>query len=132
MIVDSTALPEQAVRDVVASAFQSAGQRCSALRCLYVQEEIAPEIIEMIKGAMDELTVGDPWALSTDIGPVIDNEAYTNIRAYIAEAETQGQVLHQRPAPSEGHFVAPTLIEVSGIEALEREICGPVLSCGDR
>ena len=77
MIVDSTALPEQAVRDIVNGAFRSAGQRCSALRCLYVQEDIAPHLIEMIKGAMDELTVGDPWALSTDVGPVIDPKAHS-------------------------------------------------------
>ncbi len=75
MIVDSTALPEQAVRDIVASSFQSAGQRCSALRCLYVQEDIAPHFTDMLFGAMEELTLGDPWQLSTDVGPVIDAEA---------------------------------------------------------
>ena len=125
MIVDSTALPEQAVRDVVASAFQSAGQRCSALRCLYIQEDVAPHVIDMIKGAMDELVVGDPWSLNTDVGPVIDQEAYTEIGAYI-EA-TKGSVLHQLPVPSTGNFIAPTLIKVNGIEDLEREIFGPVL-----
>ncbi|NCW68292.1 MAG: L-glutamate gamma-semialdehyde dehydrogenase [Marivivens sp.] len=125
MIVDSTALPEQAVRDVVASAFQSAGQRCSALRCLYIQEDVAPHVIDMIKGAMDELVVGDPWSLNTDVGPVIDQEAYTEIGAYIEAAK--GSVLHQLPVPSTGNFIAPTLIKVNGIEDLEREIFGPVL-----
>ncbi|WP_417239771.1 bifunctional proline dehydrogenase/L-glutamate gamma-semialdehyde dehydrogenase PutA [Celeribacter halophilus] len=125
MIVDSTALPEQAVRDIVASAFQSAGQRCSALRCLYVQEDVAPQMIEMIKGAMDELSVGNPWHLSTDVGPVIDREARDQIAGYIAAAGNR--VLHQLSAPVEGTFVAPALIQVDGIEALEREVFGPVL-----
>ena len=127
MIVDSTALPEQAVRDIISSAFQSAGQRCSALRCLYLHEDIAPHMIEMIKGAMDELTVGDPWSLSSDVGPVIDEEAYVAINAYIASADSQGKVLHKRAVPDQGNFVAPTLIQVSGIGALDREIFGPVL-----
>ncbi|NIY78428.1 bifunctional proline dehydrogenase/L-glutamate gamma-semialdehyde dehydrogenase PutA [Celeribacter sp. HF31] len=125
MIVDSTALPEQAVRDIVASAFQSAGQRCSALRCLYVQEDIAPALIEMIKGAMDELSVGNPWLLSTDVGPVIDREARDQIKAYVDAAGTR--VLHRLTAPTEGTFVAPALIEVAGIESLAREVFGPVL-----
>ncbi|MBT9385741.1 bifunctional proline dehydrogenase/L-glutamate gamma-semialdehyde dehydrogenase PutA [Pseudooceanicola sp. CBS1P-1] len=125
MVVDSTALPEQAVRDIVASAFQSAGQRCSALRCLYVQEDIAPHLIEMIKGAMDELTLGDPWHLTTDVGPVIDAEAQQGITGYIAQK--RDAVLHALEAPAQGTFVAPTLLKVPGIEALEREIFGPVL-----
>jgi len=127
MIVDSTALPEQATRDIIASAFQSAGQRCSALRCLYVQEDVAEGLISMIKGAMDELSLGDPWYLSTDVGPVIDGEAQEDIAAYIATAEKEGRVLHKLDAPSKGHFIAPTLVKVSGIEALEREVFGPVL-----
>ena len=125
MIVDSTALPEQAVRDVVASAFRSAGQRCSALRCLYIQEDVAPHIIEMIKGAMDELTLGDPLMRATDIGPVIDAPAWQGIAAYIEAAG--GRLLHQIHAPEEGHFIAPTLLQVAGIKDLEREIFGPVL-----
>ncbi|MBW6416945.1 bifunctional proline dehydrogenase/L-glutamate gamma-semialdehyde dehydrogenase PutA [Celeribacter sp. PS-C1] len=125
MIVDSTALPEQAVRDIVASAFQSAGQRCSALRCLYVQEDIAPALIEMIKGAMDELSVGNPWLLSTDVGPVIDREARDQITAYVDAAGNR--VLHRLKAPTEGTFVAPALVQVEGIESLEREVFGPVL-----
>ncbi|MDP5307256.1 bifunctional proline dehydrogenase/L-glutamate gamma-semialdehyde dehydrogenase PutA [Paracoccus spongiarum] len=125
MIVDSTALPEQAVRDIVASAFRSAGQRCSALRCLYVQDDIAPHVIEMIKGAMDQLRVGDPWHLATDVGPVIDAEAQQGIAAYLDAGK--GRVLHSLSAPQQGHFIAPTLMKVGGIEDLEREIFGPVL-----
>ena len=125
MIVDSTALPEQAVRDIVASSFQSAGQRCSALRCLYVQEDVAPALIEMLKGAMDELALGDPWQLSTDVGPVIDADAKAGIEANV-EAH-KARVLHRVAAPETGTFVAPTLIEVGGIADLEREVFGPVL-----
>ena len=127
MIVDSTALPEQAVRDIVASAFRSAGQRCSALRCLYLQEDIAPHVIEMIRGAMDELRLGDPWDLETDVGPVIDEEARGPILAHIEAARAEGRILHELAAPGMGTFVAPTLIRVSGIAALGREIFGPVL-----
>jgi len=125
MIVDSTALPEQAVRDIVASAFQSAGQRCSALRCLYVQEDVAPHLIEMIKGAMDELRVGDPWQLSTDVGPVIDDEAQAGIAEYLKT--NANRVIHHISAPESGHFIAPSLLRVEGIADLEREIFGPVL-----
>ncbi|MCH9852263.1 MAG: bifunctional proline dehydrogenase/L-glutamate gamma-semialdehyde dehydrogenase PutA [Alphaproteobacteria bacterium] len=127
MIVDSTALPEQAVRDVIISAFQSAGQRCSALRCLYIQEEIADSFLEMLKGAMDELTLGDPYQLSTDIGPLIDEQAKQHINAYIAEQQVQGKLLYQLDAPSDGCFVAPCLIQVSDIEEMQQEIFGPVL-----
>ena len=125
MIVDSTALPEQAVRDIVASSFRSAGQRCSALRCLYLQEDVAPHVIEMLKGAMDQLNVGNPALLSTDVGPVIDLEAQSGIAAYV-DGQT-GRVLHQLPAPKDGTFVAPVLIQVDGIDDLEREVFGPVL-----
>ncbi|WP_022706192.1 bifunctional proline dehydrogenase/L-glutamate gamma-semialdehyde dehydrogenase PutA [Paracoccus zeaxanthinifaciens] len=125
MIVDSTALPEQAVRDIVASSFRSAGQRCSALRCLYVQEDVAPHLIRMIKGAMDELRVGDPWHISTDVGPVIDDEARQGIADYL-DAH-RDRILHSIPVPQGGHFIAPTLIQVDGIQQMEREIFGPVL-----
>ncbi|WP_128254816.1 bifunctional proline dehydrogenase/L-glutamate gamma-semialdehyde dehydrogenase PutA [Falsirhodobacter deserti] len=125
MIVDSTALPEQAVRDIVNGAFRSAGQRCSALRCLYVQEDIAPHLIEMIKGAMDELRVGDPWHLETDVGPVIDTRARDGIAEYLAA--NKGRVLHKVSVPSTGYFIPPTLLKVNGIADLEREIFGPVL-----
>ncbi|WP_099825451.1 bifunctional proline dehydrogenase/L-glutamate gamma-semialdehyde dehydrogenase PutA [Oceaniglobus indicus] len=127
MIVDSTALLEQAVRDVIMSSFQSAGQRCSALRCLYVQEDIAKDFKRMLFGAMEELTLGDPWNLSTDSGPVIDAAAKATINEHIAEARAEGRLLKQLHAPKDGHFIAPTVIEVPGIGALKREIFGPVL-----
>ncbi len=127
MVVDSTALPEQAVRDIVASAFQSAGQRCSALRCLYVQEDIAAHFTDMLFGAMEELTVAEPWALSTDVGPVIDAEAETGIRAHVERARKEGRLLRQISTPRTGHFIAPSVIRVGGIKDLEREIFGPVL-----
>ncbi|MBC7142875.1 MAG: L-glutamate gamma-semialdehyde dehydrogenase, partial [Rhodobacteraceae bacterium] len=127
MIVDSTALPEQAVRDIVASSFQSAGQRCSALRCLYVQDDIAPQFTDMLFGAMEELTVGDPWALPTDTGPVIDAEAEQGIRAHIEKARKEGRLLRQISTPKGGHFIAPTVLRVKGIAEMTREIFGPVL-----
>ncbi|WP_170436555.1 bifunctional proline dehydrogenase/L-glutamate gamma-semialdehyde dehydrogenase PutA [Ruegeria arenilitoris] len=127
MIVDSTALPEQAVQSIIESAFQSAGQRCSALRCLYLQDDIADDVLTMLKGAMDALSVGDPWLLSTDCGPVIDEQARQGIADHVAKARTEGRVLKELALPPEGIFVAPTLIEVPGINALEREIFGPVL-----
>ena len=95
MIVDSTALPEQAVRDILASAFQSAGQRCSALRVLYVQKDVEAKVVEMLKGAMDELKVGDPWSIATDVGPVIDDEARDRISDYCGEDGSQGQADRQ-------------------------------------
>jgi len=125
MIVDSTALPEQAVRDIIASAFQSAGQRCSALRCLYLQEECAEDIITMIKGAMDALVVGDPKDRATDVGPVIDADAHRKIARYLSEHK--GKTLHQMKAPTQGTFIPPTLLSVGGIGDLEEEIFGPVL-----
>jgi RHH-type transcriptional regulator, proline utilization regulon repressor / proline dehydrogenase / delta 1-pyrroline-5-carboxylate dehydrogenase len=127
MVVDSTALPEQAVRDIIASAFQSAGQRCSALRCLYLQEDIAEGFQKMLFGAMDELRMGDPWDLATDVGPVIDAAAQRAMTDYIGAAQAEGRLLHQVAAPSEGHFIGPCAIRVSGIADLEREVFGPVL-----
>jgi RHH-type proline utilization regulon transcriptional repressor/proline dehydrogenase/delta 1-pyrroline-5-carboxylate dehydrogenase len=127
MIVDSTALPEQAVQAIVESAFQSAGQRCSALRCLYVQEDIAKAFTEMLTGAMDALVIGDPWTYGTDVGPAIDAEARDGIISYVDAAEAEGRVLHRLPLPGGGTFVPPTLIQVSGIKDMEREIFGPVL-----
>ena len=127
MIVDSTALPEQVIRDVLASAFQSAGQRCSALRMLYLQEDVADKILTMLFGAMDELQVGDPSLLTTDVGPVIDKAAKAAIEAHIAAHEVQGKVLKCLPAPATGLFVAPTVIKLAGIEELQEEIFGPVL-----
>ncbi|WP_372573220.1 bifunctional proline dehydrogenase/L-glutamate gamma-semialdehyde dehydrogenase PutA [Ruegeria jejuensis] len=127
MIVDSTALPEQAVQSIIESAFQSAGQRCSALRCLYLQEDVAEDVLTMLQGAMDALSLGDPWWIKTDCGPVIDAQARQGIADHIARARAEGRVLKELPTPPEGIFIAPTLIEISGIAALEREIFGPVL-----
>ncbi len=127
MIVDSTALPEHAVRDIVNGAFRSAGQRCSALRCLYVQEDIADKLMKMLKGAMEMLTVGDPWHLSTDIGPVIDKIAYDGITDHIAQARSDGRIIHQVTTPADGHFIPPTAIRVNTIADMTREIFGPVL-----
>ncbi|GJL86398.1 MAG: bifunctional protein PutA [Minwuia thermotolerans] len=127
MIVDSTALPEQAVRDIVASSFQSAGQRCSALRMLYVQEDVADRILEMLSGAMDALRVGDPWDLSTDVGPVIDEDAQSGIADYCAAQSRAGKLGKQLDVPDTGLFVQPSIVRVSGIEALEREVFGPIL-----
>ena len=127
MVVDSTALLEQATRDIIRAAFQSAGQRCSALRVLYVQEDVADRLFEMLFGAMDALSVGDPWEIATDVAPVIDAEAHGAIMSYIAEMAAAGRVLKQVPVPEQGLFVPPTVVRVNGIEDVEREIFGPVL-----
>ncbi|GAB1362506.1 bifunctional proline dehydrogenase/L-glutamate gamma-semialdehyde dehydrogenase PutA [Rhodobacter sp.] len=127
MIVDSTALPEQAVRDILASSFQSAGQRCSALRCLYLQEDIAGPVTEMLFGAMDELTLGQPWQLATDVGPLIDAAAHGTIATHVEKARDEGRLMKSLAAPATGHFLAPAVISVPGIEAMGREIFGPVL-----
>ena len=127
MIVDSTALPEQVVRDVLASAFQSAGQRCSALRMLYLQEDIAEELLTMLYGAMDGLVLGNPRQLSTDVGPVIDAASKQKIQQHCDAYKAQGKVLKSMPSPELGYFIAPTVLKVSGIEELTQEIFGPVL-----
>ncbi len=127
MIVDSTALPEQAVQSIIESAFQSAGQRCSALRCLYLQEDVADTVLTMLMGAMDALRLGDPWALSTDCGPVIDDAARATIAAHIDTARAEGRLLKDLTTPETGTYIAPTLIQIAGIADLEREIFGPVL-----
>ena len=131
MIVDSSALPEQVVTDVISSAYDSAGQRCSALRVLYLQEDIADKVLEMIAGAMDELIIGDPAELSTDIGPVIDKEAQTNLLAHIKNLAKQGgKLIHQAKlsaATAKGTFVPPTLFVIPSIEILKHEVFGPVL-----
>ena len=127
MIADSTALPEQAVRDVVASAFQSAGQRCSALRILYIQNDVKEHVLQMLFGAMSELRLGDPWDPATDVGPVIDEDAEQDIASYCGRMARKGRQLFKLDVPARGRFVAPTVLEVSGIEELEREIFGPVL-----
>jgi RHH-type proline utilization regulon transcriptional repressor/proline dehydrogenase/delta 1-pyrroline-5-carboxylate dehydrogenase len=127
MIVDSTALPEQAVRDILASAFQSAGQRCSALRILYVQKDVEKKMLEMLKGAAEALVVGDPWQISSDVGPLIDAEAQAAIGDYCAQMEGRGRLIAKLDAPAGGRFVAPHIFRVSGIDEMEREIFGPVL-----
>jgi RHH-type proline utilization regulon transcriptional repressor/proline dehydrogenase/delta 1-pyrroline-5-carboxylate dehydrogenase len=127
MIADSTALPEQAVRDILTSAFRSAGQRCSALRCLYVQEDVAEGVLAMLTGALAELRPGDPWDLATDLGPVIDAAARDGILSHIAQARSEGRILAELPVPATGTYVPPTVIRVPGIEAIGREVFGPVL-----
>ncbi|MEQ1688447.1 MAG: bifunctional proline dehydrogenase/L-glutamate gamma-semialdehyde dehydrogenase PutA, partial [Sphingopyxis sp.] len=129
MIVDSTALPEQVARDAVASAFQSAGQRCSALRLLIVQSDVAEGMVAMIAGAMAELAVGDPADLASDVGPIIDEAACAGIAATIEEQRQAGRIIAQSPLPDglSGHFVAPSLIRLDAITDLSAEIFGPVL-----
>ena len=127
MIVDSTALTEQAVRDILASSFQSAGQRCSALRMLYVQEEARERLLTMLSGAMESLSIGDPWDPATDVAPVIDAEAQSDIAAYIGVQKQAGRLLKSVPAPERGTFVSPAVVTLGGIEELEREVFGPVL-----
>ena len=127
MIVDSTALPEQAVQDIVMSAFKSAGQRCSALRILYVQADVAQRFLNMLYGAMDELRVGDPWDYSTDLGPIINAAAQKDIANHIDQARQDGRLLHQIAAPKSECFVAPAVISVRGIGDIAQEIFGPVL-----
>ena len=114
MIVDSTALPEQAVRDILASAFQSAGQRCSALRVLYVQKDVEPKVLEMLKGAMDALSVGDPWSI-VDRCRAGDRRrgARAAISDYAAEMEAKGRLIAKLDAPAGGRFVAPQVFRVS-------------------
>ena len=134
MIVDSSALTEQVVTDVMASAYDSAGQRCSALRILCIQEEVADSTIEMLKGAMAQAIIGDPSLLSTDIGPVIDKEAKAGIEKHIQTMRTAGFDVYQatynqltKQAENNSTFVPPTLIELDKISSLKKEIFGPVL-----
>ncbi len=131
MIVDSTALAEQVVADAVVSAFDSAGQRCSALRVLCVQDDVAEPLLAMLRGAMDELRVGSPVALATDVGPLIDADARDAIDRHIAAMRAAGRRIHQAPldpaVAAHGTFVAPTLVEIGGIGELTREVFGPVL-----
>ena len=130
MIVDSTALPEQVVRDVLRSAFASAGQRCSALRVLYVQEDIADRIISLIQGAMQELKVGLPYLHDTDVGPVIDANARHKLQAHIDRMTSTEKKIAQLTLPelcAKGDFVAPSAFEISSIAALSEEQFGPIL-----
>ena len=132
MIVDSTALPEQVCLDVLNSAFDSAGQRCSALRILCVQEDVADKMINIIKGAMDELVVGKPTQLTTDIGPVIDAEAQQNLLAHINKMKGVAKAYHEIKTAADvddnnSTFVRPILFELNNLNELQREVFGPVL-----
>ena len=141
MIVDSTALPEQVVDAVVQSAFRSAGQRCSALRLLAVHEGIAEDVIAMIRGALQELVVGDPAHLDTDVGPVIDAEAFDNLRRHIARLRREAIFIGEAPivpSPLRGegkgegpvwsqHLIAPIAFEIARIADVTQEVFGPVL-----
>jgi RHH-type proline utilization regulon transcriptional repressor/proline dehydrogenase/delta 1-pyrroline-5-carboxylate dehydrogenase len=130
MIVDSSALPEQVVQDVITSAFDSAGQRCSALRVLCLQEEIADRVLAMLRGAMHELCVGNPDRLATDIGPVIDRDAQSRLLAYIDQLKLRAGAFYQAPLPPglpRQNFVAPTVLEISSWAELAGEVFGPVL-----
>jgi RHH-type proline utilization regulon transcriptional repressor/proline dehydrogenase/delta 1-pyrroline-5-carboxylate dehydrogenase len=131
LIVDSSALPEQVVQDVVSSAFDSAGQRCSALRVLFLQEDIADKTIKMLKGAMQELRVGVPDRLATDIGPVIDKEARQNLLGHIERMKATAKQYFSLTLPealqAQGTFVPPTVLEIGSMSELKREVFGPVL-----
>ncbi|WP_411357947.1 bifunctional proline dehydrogenase/L-glutamate gamma-semialdehyde dehydrogenase PutA [Pseudidiomarina salilacus] len=130
MLIDSTALPEQAVTDIVASAFKSAGQRCSALRVLFVQDDIADRVIELLKGAMAELKVGDPMLHETDVGPVIDGAAKHSLEQHVNDISQAGRLIARAPMPdyvNGGTFVAPTAIEIDSINQLVKENFGPIL-----
>ncbi|CDG85875.1 trifunctional transcriptional regulator/proline dehydrogenase/L-glutamate gamma-semialdehyde dehydrogenase [Janthinobacterium agaricidamnosum] len=128
LIVDSSALPEQVVQDAISSAFDSAGQRCSALRVLFLQQDIADKTIKMLKGAMQELRVGNPDRLVTDIGPVIDSEAQRNLLAHINKLKTTAISHFSLDLPPvSGTFVAPTVLEITSLSELTQEVFGPVL-----
>jgi RHH-type proline utilization regulon transcriptional repressor/proline dehydrogenase/delta 1-pyrroline-5-carboxylate dehydrogenase len=131
MVVDSSALVEQAVADIVSSAFDSAGQRCSALRLLCVQEDVADRLLGMLRGALQQLAVGDPRALATDVGPVIDADALATIERHVQAMQQRGHAVWrvevEAPQAAAGSFAAPTLIEIDTVAALEREVFGPVL-----
>ncbi len=127
MVVDSTALIEQAVDDILLSAFGSAGQRCSALRVLYVQEEIADHLIEMLKAAMSELKIGNPAEFSTDIGPVIDDKARAGLQKHIDEMMKTAKFIAKIDAPNQGSFLSPHAFEINDISELTEEHFGPIL-----
>jgi RHH-type transcriptional regulator, proline utilization regulon repressor / proline dehydrogenase / delta 1-pyrroline-5-carboxylate dehydrogenase len=131
MVVDSSALLEQVVQDAVASAFEAAGQRCSALRVLCIQDDVADRVIDLLKGAMAEIRMGVPAQLHTDMGPVIDARARDGIEAHVSRMQATGRrvhrIAHASSDPTQGTFVPPTLIEIERIDELPREIFGPVL-----
>ena len=130
MLIDSTSLPEQVVRDAVRSAFASAGQRCSALRVMFVQADVADRIIPMIKGAMAEQSVGLPALHSTDVGPVIDKKAQKMLLDHIEHMTKEGKLIAQSTLPAfadKGTFVPPTAFEIASIDKLTDEKFGPIL-----
>lgn len=130
MLVDSSALPEQVVQDVIASSFNSAGQRCSALRVLYLQQEIAPQIITMLSGAMDELRIGNPMQLSTDIGPIISDSACAELLQHCEHMHREAHLikaLQRPPACASGSFFPPHVYEIETLDQLQHEVFGPVL-----
>ena len=131
MIVDATALPEQVTDDVIASAFRSAGQRCSALRLLCLQDSIADRVLAMIAGAVQELQVGDPREVATHVGPVIDLEAKEKLEAWVSEMDARGALrfrLAPKPdLPARGHYVQPAIVELGSARELSEEVFGPVL-----
>jgi len=130
MIVDSTALPEQVARDALSSAFDSAGQRCSALRVLFVQDDVADKMLNILLGAMDELKIGDPLLLDTDVGPVIDEAARDMLEAHAARMTREAKLLRRLPVPadlSNGIFFAPHAFEIDSLDRLAREVFGPEL-----
>jgi RHH-type proline utilization regulon transcriptional repressor/proline dehydrogenase/delta 1-pyrroline-5-carboxylate dehydrogenase len=131
MIVDATALPEQVTDDVISSAFRSAGQRCSALRLLCLQEDVADRILAMIEGAAMELKLGDPRDPATDLGPIIDREAKAGLEAHVAAMRRAGRVRFAGKAPesglADGYFVAPHIIVLDDARELTQEVFGPIL-----
>ena len=130
MIADSSALLEQLVQDVILSAFNSAGQRCSALRVLFVQQEIADKTITMLIGAMQELSMGDPGIYKTDIGPVIDRAALVPLNIHLEKMQHEAKLLYRLPLDEslrQGNFFPPSLIEINALSQLKQEVFGPVL-----
>ena len=130
MIVDSSALPEQVVKDTLRSAFNSAGQRCSALRVLFVQDDIATKVIDLLAGAMDELHIGDPGLLATDIGPVIDEAARAKLVEHAARMTKEGRLIYKSEMPTattHGCFFAPHAFEIDNLDRLQHEVFGPIL-----
>ncbi len=130
LIADSSSLPEQVVKDAVASAFDSAGQRCSAARVLFVQDDIADKVMHMLAGAMDELVIGDPGLLSTDVGPVIDEDAKRGLETHAARMDKEARLIKMAPLPdaaAHGCFVAPRAYELTSLSQLDREVFGPIL-----
>jgi RHH-type transcriptional regulator, proline utilization regulon repressor / proline dehydrogenase / delta 1-pyrroline-5-carboxylate dehydrogenase len=129
LIFDLSAFPEQVVMDIMSSAFNSAGQRCSALRVLFLQDDVAPQILEMLSGAMSELTIGDPALLSTDIGPVIDADALAMLQKHVERMRQNANIIYQMPLDPglNGYYFAPIVVELPNLSMLPTEVFGPIL-----